>query len=134
MKKRYIVVPAAAALLLGICAMDSGLPEGFDKNQIFHTAKDFLRELNRRDYRGCCRYFSADMLQANSPDRLAAVFDSIFDTLGAFVCFRGQSVSAQKSAEDDYVLCVVKCQYENNSADFSITFDRSMQISGLSVK
>ena len=60
MKKRYIVVPAAMALLLGICAScaSNELPSGFDRDQVIKTSEGFIDQLNAKDYARCYDQFS----------------------------------------------------------------------------
>lgn len=68
MKKRYIVVPAAMALLLGICASCAAneLPSGFDRDQVIKTSEGFIDQLNAKDYAFCYDQFSDVMKESMS--------------------------------------------------------------------
>lgn len=136
MKKRYIVVPAAMALLLGICASCAAneLPSGFDRDQVIDTSKGFIDQLNGQEYESCYDQFSDLMKESMSQKKLENTFTSIFEGLGGFVRFKSESLSSSKSLGVEYAVCTVKCQYENGVATFTISLDKDMKIGGLYIK
>ena len=136
MKKRYIVVPAAMALLLGICASCAAneLPSGFDRDQVIETSEGFIDQLNAQDYESCYDQFSDLMKESMSQKKLENTFTSIFEGLGGFVRFKSVSLSSSKSLGVEYAVCIVKCQYENEAATFTISLDKDMKVGGLYIK
>ena len=133
MKKRYIVIPASMALLLGLCAANSAMPEGFEKNQVLTLSKNFITKANRRAYENCYSLLSPAMRDSMSCARLESILSPVLDSLGDFVRFKGFSVTAKQTKGQPYVQCIVKCQYENESADFTISISKDLMISGLSI-
>lgn len=136
MKKRYIVVPAAMALLLGICASCAAneLPSGFDRDQVIKTSEGFIDQLNAKDYAFCYDQFSDVMKESMSQKKLENTFTSIFEGLGGFVRFKSVSLSSSKSLGVEYAVCIVKCQYENEAATFTRSLDKDMKVGGLYIK
>lgn len=134
MKKRYIVIPAAMALLLGICASDIPMPAGFEKRQVFAVARDFVTKANDRSYDGCYALLGPVMQKTVTAQRLQEILEPVLASLGPFARFKGFSAAVLHADGQPYVQCIVKCQYENESADFTISIGRDMLISGLSIK
>ncbi|MFR7989402.1 MAG: DUF3887 domain-containing protein [Anaerovoracaceae bacterium] len=134
MKKRYIVVPAALALLYAICAGSGELPGGFEKNHVFRSAKDFINKLNEGDFEACCQRFNEAMAASMDKEKLENKFRPITEILGPFVRFKGISISVKKSSDAQYAVCIVKCQYEKEDATFTLFLDKEMKIGGLYIK
>ncbi|MFQ9894152.1 MAG: DUF3887 domain-containing protein [Emergencia sp.] len=134
MKKKYLIIPAALALLAGVYAGGSELPEGFEKNRVFKTAKAFIRKFNQQDYLSCRAMFNADLCITMADDRLEKTFGPVRESMGKFIRIKGISATSKKLAGDDYVVCIVKCQYEYSEPDFIITLNQHMQICGLSIE
>lgn len=134
MKKRYLVVPAAMILLAGICLSEGELPEGFEKNKIYRTCRGFISKLNERQYHSCYQLFTASMQQAMSEEKLCATLDAVLGSLGDFVRFKGVSAAPKKMLGEDYVVCTIKCIYENGPATFTISVDRDLKVGGLYIK
>lgn len=133
MKKIYLVIPAALTLLAGIYAGSGGLPEGFEKNKVLRTSKAFLRRFNRQDDDGCQAMLSAELRETEG-DRLSRIFASVKTGMGKFIRIKGVSITAKKTTEDDYAVCIVKCQYEHGEPSFAITLNKQMEICNLSIE
>ena len=134
MKKRYYMVPAAMALLLLVCAGENKLPEGFDKNAVYKTARNFILNLNKKEYNCCYSLFNKKMQTAMDREKLQSTLDSVLASLGEFVRFKGISAAPKKILGQDYTVCTVKCVYENGSATYTLSLDRDLKIGGLYIK
>ena len=135
MKKKAIAAVAASTLLLGVYIGTglSGIPSSV-KNDLSLRAKNFVRRLNRRDYKACIAAFDEAMKNSTDEDTLARTFGPALDVLGGFVRFRVVNFSRTEKAEPGSVLCFVRCEYENGPAVFSILFNSRSEISGLHLK
>ncbi len=134
MKKRYFMVPAAMVLLLGVYLSESPLPDGFEKNSVYKTAKSFIISLSGRQYDRCYRRFSGNMQTAMDREKLQSTLDTVLAGLGDFVRFKGISVCPKKILGEDYAVCTVKCIYENGPATYTISLDKNLLVSGLYIK
>lgn len=134
MKKRYIVVPAALALLFASLTGGSELPEGFEKNRVLKKAKYFINRLNAGDYENCYGSFNPIMESSMTLEKLKITMDPILHVLGDFVRYKGVSLSSKKILGTDYAVCTVKCIYENGTANFTLSLDKDMKIGGLYIK
>lgn len=134
MKKRYFVIPAAAALLYCLYTSESELPGEFEKVKVYRCAKSFIADLNSREYPACYSCFTPAMQGSMSSEKLAATLDAVLNSLGDFIRFKGFSVSPKKILGDDYAVCTVKCVYENGPATFTLSLNRDMKVGGLYIK
>lgn len=134
MKKRYIVVPAALALLLAACTGSSELPDGYEKNQVLNKSKMFIKKLDARDYDGCFACFNPMMKASLSKERLTSTMNPILDVLGDFVRLKGISLTSKKALGTNYAVCTLKCVYEHGAANFTLLLDSDLKIGGLYIK
>ena len=128
------MVPAAMALLLLICAGENRLPEGFDKNAVYKTARNFILSLNKKEYSRCYSLFNEKMQTAMDREKLQSTLDSVLESLGGFVRFKGISAAPKKILGQDYAVCTVKCVYENGNATYTLSLDSNLHIGGLYIK
>ena len=101
MKKRYLTIPAALSVVLGVCVFCKSRDRvpADEKIDLVMRAKNFVRRLNRREYENCCEMFGETMAESNPVEKLRETFDPIVDSLGDFLCFRNAAVTKKK----DYI-------------------------------
>ena len=135
MKKKHLAVAAALTLFLGVYigARMNGVGSAV-KNDLTLRGKNFIRRLNRRDYDACVAAFAGSMENGMDAERLKSSFGPALETLGGFVRFRTVSFSRPDRSDRDYILCTIKCDYENSQAVFDILFNEDNEICGLHLK
>ena len=134
MKKRYIVIPAAMLLFACTYLRESRLSEQFARDRVYGASKNFINRLNGREYESCYQSFNQAMRASMSLNRLQNTLDSVLNSLGRFVRFKGISASEKTVLGEDYAVCTVKCVYENGPATFTISLDKDLKIGGLYIK
>ena len=136
MKKRYVVIPAALSILIGICAFSGKGKQvpADEKIELVMRAKNFVRRLNRREYENCHEMFGETMAESNPVEKLRETFDPIVDSLGDFLCFRSASVTRKNYDGSLYTLCTLRCSYDKGSAVFTVLFNEENKIDGVYVR
>lgn len=136
MKRRNLYFTAAILLLVGLY-IGNRASVGIGpraRNEIVMRSKNFIRRLNRHDYEACYAAMNEDMTKSMSLSRVKETFVPVLDALGDFNAFRSASVSRRDFDEIKRIACSVKCEYDNGNAVFTILFDPSFRIAGLSIK
>ena len=136
MKKRYLTIPAALSVVLGVCVFCKSrdrVPVD-EKINLVMRAKNFVRRLNRREYENCCEMFGETMAESNPVEKLRETFDPIVDSLGDFLCFRNAAVTKKNYDGNIYTLCTLRCSYDKGGAVFTILFNEENKIDGVYVR
>ncbi len=134
MKKRYLVIPAAMILGVGLYIGSRCSMQSTDRAELSMRAKNFVRRLNRRDYASCFESFDAKMQSSMGVEQMRATFDPILDTLGEFVEFRGATVTMRDTDGPEYYRCALHCDYSEGPAIITILFNRMMEVAGVYIK
>lgn len=135
MKKKYILLPAAVALVASAVTVSIVARRAKVLNSAtVALAKGFLDHFNKRSYEECFDDFNEMMQDAMSTHMMALTYDPLLDTLGEFKRIRRANVSYPSTNGTGFVVCNLKVEYENGLAAFTLLFDENGQIGGLYIK
>lgn len=133
--KRFLLTLLAALLIgsLAACAQKpapAGDPTATPDPvfaEITPLAVDLVAQASAGNYQAATAHFNAGMLEAIPPDKLKETWEAVIDQAGPFQ----KIIGARSSVYKDYRLIFVTCQFEKDTRDVRVVFNRLKQVAGL---
>ncbi len=140
MRKKAAV--AAAAFALALCALlagcsggsglDAGLPEWADEAAVTQEVQAIIEDFSARDYEAAAAKGQAIGLTA---DQLQGAGDTILDSLGALTGFADVAyANAEDASGNAYAVVIQIAEYENGSAQYTVSLYEDGSLAGFYVK
>ena len=106
------------------------LPEQFDAVAVEEDAKRAIEYFNERDYQSIIDMGTGIMDEAITVEDFASQGDTIVDELGEFVEYTDVKLvgATNKSTGEEFGGAIIKAEYENGSAKFTIAFNEEMTL------
>lgn len=128
---------AALALILALtgCAtsgsLEEGLPDWTDEQTVTQTAQQVIDAYNARDYDAVAQMCPALGLSA---EEYAQSGDGLLDQLGAFTEYADAAFLHGETDGTQYATIVQIANFENGSAQFTVSVNQDGSVSGFYVK
>lgn len=138
MKSFFVVI--GVALLIGSisgCAKSQKLSEDYDENEVKKAAEEVIDLVNAGEYDKLAEEkWNAQLKSALPAETMVSEVQPVVEELGAFKSFGNEAVagSEDKDTEQEFAVAVVKAQYEERKAQYTITFDKKMKVAGFFIK
>lgn len=138
MKSFFVVI--GVALLIGSisgCAKSQKLSEDYDENEVKKAAEEVIDLVNAGEYDKLAEEkWNAQLKAALPAETMVSEVQPVVEELGAFKSFGNEAVagSEDKDTEQEFAVAVVKAQYEERKAQYTITFDKKMKVAGFFIK
>lgn len=114
------------AIVLASCAKQEARPATSGAGST-PAAKEFVELLATGDFTGATKGFDARMKQGMPPQKLEEAWHSLLAQAGAFK----QQVGVRTTKEQGFDCAYVTCEFERDTVDVKVVFDRGGKISGL---
>ena len=139
MKKKFRAIAAFVLCLacLSGCKGTDKLSDEYDADELKEAAKEVIELVNAKDYKTLTdTWWSAQMNAVIPAEKMASDIGPVIDELGAFVSFDKEAVTGSKDKDTDqeFGVAIVKVKYENRSAQYTISFNKDMQVAGFYIK
>lgn len=134
--KRLISILLVLSMLTVLSACAPKIPNGYDETLLTSTAQNVVQLVNAGDYEAVISMLRDDMKSEVTVEDLSLAYDGPIAKAGAFVNFKKVdfSVTNDQTTGETYCVVELKCEYENKTYDFNVTFNRAMKIVGLFMK
>lgn len=138
MKSFFVVI--GVALLIGSisgCAKSQKLSEDYDENEVKKAAEEVIGLVNAGEYEKLAEEkWSAQLKSALPAETMVSEVQPVIEELGAFKSYGEEAVagSEDKDTEQEFAVAVVKAQYEERKAQYTISFDKNMKVAGFFIK
>lgn len=139
MKKKTLpilcLILVIASLLAG-CG-DTKLAEGYDKDKIKQTAEEVITEVQLEGAKKVLEErMREDFVDNIDLDTMENTVKDLTSGLGSFIAFSQQTVIGQPHDEtkEDLAVILVTVTYEKGEVNYTITFDKELNIVGFYVK
>lgn len=138
MKSFFVVI--GVALLIGSisgCAKSQKLSEDYDENEVKKAAEEVIDLVNAGEYEKLAKEkWNAQLKSALPAETMVSEVQPVIEELGAFKSYGDEAVagSEDKDTEQEFAVAVVKAQYEERKAQYTITFDKNMKVAGFFIK
>lgn len=137
MKKRMCVL---FILSLAVCMMGCAkteLSEEFEKEEVIEEAKAIIQMINEGETETVWEEkFNAKMQSALTKEDWLAAIDPIMEDAGEFQNYEKEAVTGTEELDtgEEFATVVVVAEYENGKNQYTITLNKSMQLTGFFVK
>lgn len=134
--KKLLSILLVLSLLTALSACAPKIPNGYDEAALTSTAQNVIHLVNTGDYESVIPLLREDMQSEVTIEDLSLAYDEPIAKAGAFVSFKdpGFSVTNDQTTGETYCIVELKCEYQNKSYDFNVTFNRAMEVVGLFMK
>lgn len=138
MKKKLIsallVFAALAALLTG-CASNK-LSDDYDEEEVKTKAEEVVALANARDYAAIVALIPEDLQAMLSAEDLETAWDEKLTACGEFSKFSKEVILGQtiKETGEELAVAVLVADYENDKAQFTLSFNKDMALVGCYMK
>lgn len=133
-KKWIWVIVGAYILLFGSRIIMQNiygpLPEQFDAVAVEEDAKEVVEYFNSRDYQSIINMTKGFGDGSVTVEQMAEQCDIKLDELGAFKGYESVKLvgASDDSTETEFGGAIIKAEYENGNAKFTIAFNEEMQL------
>lgn len=134
--KKLLSILLLLSLLTALSACAPKIPNGYDESTLTSSAQSVVRLVNSGDYEAVISMLREDMQSEVTVEDLSLAYDEPIAKAGAFVNFKVPdfSVTNDRTTGETYCVVELKCEYENKTYNFNVTFNRSMEVVGLFMK
>lgn len=137
MKKRksILFICALAVCMMG-CAKTK-LAEEFEEEKVIEEAKAVIQMINEGETEAVWEdKFNAKMQSALTKEDWLSAIDPIMEDAGEFQSYEKEAVTGTEEPDtgEEFATAVIVAEYENGKNQYTITFNKSMQLTGFFVK
>ena len=137
MKKKMCVlfICALAVCMMG-CAKTK-LAEEFEEEKVIKEAKAVIQMINEGETEAVWEdKFNAKMQSALTKEDWISAIDPIMEDAGEFQSYEKEAVTGTEEPDtgEEFATAVIVAEYENGKNQYTITFNKSMQLTGFFVK
>lgn len=137
MKKRMSIlfICALAVCMMG-CAKTK-LSEEFEEEKVIEEAKAVIQMINEGETEAVWEdKFNAKMQYALTKEDWLSAIDPIMEDAGEFQSYEKEAVTGTEEPDtgEEFATAVIVAEYENGKNQYTITFNKSMQLTGFFVK
>lgn len=137
MKKRMSIlfICALAVCMMG-CAKTK-LAEEFEEEKVIEEAKAVIQMINEGETEAVWEdKFNAKMQYALTKEDWLSAIDPIMEDAGEFQSYEKEAVTGTEEPDtgEEFATAVIVAEYENGKNQYTITFNKSMQLTGFFVK
>ncbi|WP_232726222.1 DUF3887 domain-containing protein [Bacillus sp. FJAT-42315] len=129
MKKYIVSIVSACMLLLLLSACGGDKVDEETSEKMIQQAEDVVQFLNDQQYEELRETFDSTLKKELTEERLKEL-EPIFEESGAFEKFEKSSVEEK----DGHYIVVLVAKHANDQRIFTVTINKSNQVSGLFVK
>ena len=137
MKKRISILFIGA---LAVCMMGctkTKLAEEFEEEKVIKEAKAVIQMINEGETEAVWEdKFNAKMQSALTKEDWLSAIDPIMEDAGEFQSYEKEAVTGTEEPDtgEEFATAVIVAEYENGKNQYTITFNKSMQLTGFFVK
>lgn len=137
MKKRMSIlfICALAVCMMG-CAKTK-LAEEFEEEKVIKEAKAVIQMINEGETEAVWEdKFNAKMQSGLTKEDWLSAIDPIMEDAGEFQSYEKEAVTGTEEPDtgEEFATAVIVAEYENGKNQYTITFNKSMQLTGFFVK
>ena len=137
MKKRMSIlfICTLAVCMMG-CAKTK-LAEEFEEEKVIEEAKAVIQMINEGETEAVWEdKFNAKMQYALTKEDWLSAIDPIMEDAGEFQSYEKEAVTGTEEPDtgEEFATAVIVAEYENGKNQYTITFNKSMQLTGFFVK
>lgn len=137
MKKRMSIlfICTLAVCMMG-CAKTK-LAEEFEEEKVIEEAKAVIQMINEGETEAVWEdKFNAKMQSALTKEDWLSAIDPIMEDAGEFQSYEKEAVTGTEEPDtgEEFATAVIVAEYENGKNQYTITFNKSMQLTGFFVK
>ena len=137
MKKRMSIlfICALAVCMMG-CAKTK-LAEEFEEEKVIEEANAVIQMINEGETEAVWEdKFNAKMQSALTKEDWLSAIDPIMEDAGEFQSYEKEAVTGTEEPDtgEEFATAVIVAEYENGKNQYTITFNKSMQLTGFFVK
>ena len=137
MKKRMSIlfICALAVCMMG-CAKTK-LAEEFEEEKVIEEANAVIQMINEGETEAVWEdKFNAKMQYALTKEDWLSAIDPIMEDAGEFQSYEKEAVTGTEEPDtgEEFATAVIVAEYENGKNQYTITFNKSMQLTGFFVK
>ena len=137
MKKRMSIlfICTLAVCMMG-CAKTK-LSEEFEEEKVIEEAKAVIQMINEGETEAVWEdKFNAKMQYALTKEDWLSAIDPIMEDAGEFQSYEKEAVTGTEEPDtgEEFATAVIVAEYENGKNQYTITFNKSMQLTGFFVK
>lgn len=135
-KKMYVLFICALAVCMMGCAKTK-LAEEFEEEKVIKEAKAVIQMINEGETEAVWEdKFNAKMQSALTKEDWISAIDPIMEDAGEFQSYEKEAVTGTEEPDtgEEFATAVIVAEYENGKNQYTITFNKSMQLTGFFVK
>lgn len=136
-RKRCVICIALITLILTGCSIGNDrLSEAFDKESLKQSAEKVIQSVNENDYDSFVENADSTFMSAITEEVFVAQVVGYIKQKGKFVSFGNEVVVGQKDDKTgvEYGVAVIVAEYEEEQAQFTVSFTQEMKLAGIWVK
>lgn len=125
---------------LAVCMMGCAktkLAEEFEEEKVIEEAKAVIQMINEGETEAVWEdKFNAKMQSALTKEDWLSAIDPIMEDAGEFQSYEKEAVTGTEEPDtgEEFATAVIVAEYENGKNQYTITFNKSMQLTGFFVK
>lgn len=130
-----LFICALAVCMMG-CAKTK-LSEEFEEEKVIEEAKAVIQMINEGETEAVWEdKFNAKMQYALTKEDWLSAIDPIMEDAGEFQSYEKEAVTGTEEPDtgEEFATAVIVAEYENGKNQYTITFNKSMQLTGFFVK
>lgn len=135
-KRRSILFICALAVCMMGCAKTK-LAEEFEEEKVIEEANAVIQMINEGETEAVWEdKFNAKMQSALTKEDWLSAIDPIMEDAGEFQSYEKEAVTGTEEPDtgEEFATAVIVAEYENGKNQYTITFNKSMQLTGFFVK
>lgn len=132
--KKVLISALAIILMFSLVACSSNkLADSFKEDEVVAKAKNVVETINTKDFDAVAAMEREDLQDQLGADKLKSALEAPLEDAGAFKEYKTVVTYGMKdkSADEDYAVCILVCKYENATHKFTLSFDKDLKIVGL---
>lgn len=136
-RKKCVLVLAMLVMAAGLTACGAQkLGDAFDEAAVKETAETIIGYINEDDIEGFCNVqMSEKMQEVTTVESMTEVFDQYIKDRGAFVEYKNNVVVGSTDDNgNECAVAVLVAKYENQTVNYTISFDADMNMIGFYLK
>lgn len=139
MKKKKLLILCLILVMAGLLAgcTNTKLAEGYDKDKIKQTAEEIITEIQLEGAKKVLEErMRVDFVDNIDLDAMENTVKDLTSGLGNFMAFSQETVIGRQYEEtkEDFAVILVTVTYEKGEVNYTITFDKEMNIIGFYAK
>ena len=138
MKKKVLLLICTmmAAMCLCACGGVKELSENFDEATVKAAVEELVGYVNEGDAEGFCSVPMSEAMAENmTVESTQQIFDEYLGNKGAFIEYNSITVvGADDKTIGDCAVVIVSAKYENMNVQYTISYDKDMNLVGFFLK